>query len=279
MAVRFPAVGLTFKLTRRSTVIGVSDLRISQLAERTGVPATTLRFYESTGLLPADRTPGGYRVYDEDAVKRLGFITTAKRLGLPLEEIAELLHVWADGSCAQVRASLRPRLAARIAEAEQRARELAAFTATLHRAREHLDALPDRDVRCDPQCGFLTPGPSTATQPVTLHRTRQAAEDTEDEAWRSAPVACSLGGPAMSDRIRQWQDLLGGAEREPIPDGMRLSMPVGRAAQVAALAAAEQQCCPFFDFRIHLTGQRLHLEVRAPAEAASMLTDLFAAPC
>lgn len=110
MAVRFPAVGLTFKLTRRSTVIGVSDLRISQLAERTGVPATTLRFYDSTGLLPADRTPGGYRVYGEDAVKRLGFITTAKRLGLPLEEIAELLHVWADGSCAPAwpRGSPRP---------------------------------------------------------------------------------------------------------------------------------------------------------------------------
>ncbi|MDG9719768.1 MerR family DNA-binding transcriptional regulator [Streptomyces sp. DH24] len=45
--------------------------RISQLAERSGVPATTLRFYEDAGLLPADRTPAGYRVYGEDAVERL----------------------------------------------------------------------------------------------------------------------------------------------------------------------------------------------------------------
>ncbi|MDQ2815741.1 MAG: MerR family DNA-binding protein [Actinomycetota bacterium] len=114
-----------------------------------------MRFYESAGLLPPGRTAAGYRVYGEDAVERLGFITAAKRLGLPLEEIAGLLRVRADGSCAQVRDSLRPRLAARIAEAEQRAGELAAFTAALHAARDHLDALTDRDGRYDPECGFL----------------------------------------------------------------------------------------------------------------------------
>ena len=84
----------------------MTDLLISQLADRTGIPATTLRFYETAGLLPAGRTPGGYRVYGEDAVERLGFIIAAKRLGLPLEQIAGLLHVWADGSCTQVRDSL-----------------------------------------------------------------------------------------------------------------------------------------------------------------------------
>jgi DNA-binding transcriptional MerR regulator len=253
----------------------MTDLLISQLADRAGVPATTLRFYESAGLLPAGRTPGGYRVYDEGAVERLSFISTAKRLGLSLEEIAGLLHVWADGTCAQVRDSLRPRLAERIAEAEQRASELAAFTATLHRAREHLDALPDRDGRCDQQCGFLMPRPTAGARPVTLHRARQNADD---QVWRSVPVACSLGGQAMSDRIRQWQDLLTGAEHELIPNGIRLTMPSDRAAQVAELAAAELQCCPFFDFRLHLTGQQMHLEVRAPAEAATMLSGLLNAP-
>ena len=136
----------------------MTDLLISQLADRTGIPATTLRFYETAGLLPAGRTPGGYRVYGEDAVERLGFIIAAKRLGLPLEQIAGLLHEWADGSCTQVRDSLRPRLAARIAEAEQRASELAAFTATLYRAREHLDALPDRDGSATRDAGAWRPG-------------------------------------------------------------------------------------------------------------------------
>ncbi|NEE36100.1 MerR family transcriptional regulator, partial [Streptomyces sp. SID7982] len=34
-------------------------------------------------------------------------------------------------------------------------------------------------------------------------------------------------------------------------------------------------CCPFFDFRLHLDGPLLHLEVRAPADGDALLTDLF----
>lgn len=137
-------------------------MRISQLATRSGVPATTLRFYESAGLLPAERTPAGYRLYGEDAVDRLAFISAAKHLGLPLEEIAELLGVWQTGACQEVKADLRERVVTRIEEAERRAAELAAFTASLRRAVEHLDELPDRQDRCDPQCAFLGRTPATA---------------------------------------------------------------------------------------------------------------------
>ncbi|MEU1301314.1 MerR family transcriptional regulator [Streptomyces shenzhenensis] len=83
-------------------------MRISQLAERSGVPATTLRFYEGSGLLPAGRTASGYRVYGEEAVQRLAFINTAKHLGLPLEGVGELLSVWEAASCRDVKADLRP---------------------------------------------------------------------------------------------------------------------------------------------------------------------------
>ncbi|MEU1949001.1 hypothetical protein ACFW95_20715 [Streptomyces sp. NPDC059474] len=41
------------------------------------------------------------------------------------------------------------------------------------------------------------------------------------------------------------------------------------------LAAAEQQCCPCFDFRLHLDGQELHLEVCALADGAGLLAELF----
>ncbi|MFE5480942.1 hypothetical protein [Streptomyces sp. NPDC056527] len=54
-----------------------------------------------------------------------------------------------------------------------------------------------------------------------------------------------------------------------------MTLPVERTARVAELAAAEQQCCPFFDFRLHLDGSRLHLEVRAPVDGSSLLIDLF----
>lgn len=134
-------------------------MRISELAERVGVPATTLGFYETAGLLEPDRTAAGYRVYDEEAVDRLEFIRAAKHLGLPLDEVAELLAVWQSRACVDVKADLRPRLVARLADAEVRAAELATFITTLQRAQQRLDSLPDRTGRCDPGCGFLSPAP------------------------------------------------------------------------------------------------------------------------
>ncbi|MFJ4870763.1 MerR family transcriptional regulator [Streptomyces sp. NPDC088757] len=248
----------------------MTPMRISRLAERSGVPATTLRFYEDKGLLPADRTPAGYRVYGEDALARLSFIDAAKHLGLPLEEIGELLRVWEAGACRDVKADLRPRVAARLAEAEARTAELAAFTASLHGALAHLDALPDRAGRCDPECGFLSPPPPTPT-PGAGGSGRQEAE-----RWRVAPVACSLTGEDAHERAARWHEAVDGATRTEVPEGLRLTVPADRAVRVAGLAAAEQRCCPFFDFRLHLDGPVLHLEVRAPAEGRALLTDLFA---
>lgn len=54
-----------------------------------------------------------------------------------------------------------------------------------------------------------------------------------------------------------------------------MTLPAERITQVAELAVAEQQCCPFFDFRLHLDGTDVHLEVRAPAEGKPLLADLF----
>jgi DNA-binding transcriptional MerR regulator len=254
---------LTFEPTATFTVDPVNSMRISQLTARTGVPATTLRFYETVGLLPADRTPAGYRLYGPDAVERLSFIGAAKHLGLPLEEIADLLAVWESGACVDVKADLRPRVAARLEEAERRVADLTAFAASLRQALAHLDALPDRPGRCDPECGFLAPaGPS----PRPEH---------DGERWRTAPVACSLTGQDVTERAAHWQRLLDGAGREPVEEGLRLTLPAEHAGELAALAAEEQQCCPFFDFRLHLNGSVVHLEVRAPTDGATLLTDLF----
>lgn len=265
------AACLTFKPGRRFTVERVSTYRISQLAERTGVPATTLRFYETVGLLPAERSVSGYRVYGQDAVERLGFVGAAKHLGLSLEEIAELLAVWESGACSDVRADLRPRLAARITDAERRTAELQELTASLRSALDRLDALPDRAGRCDAECGLLD---SARRRPVSVELSPRTDRD-EGQRWRTEPVACSLTSAAVGGRAEQWQRLVRGAEHEEIPDGRRLTLPVQHIEAIAALAAAEQQCCPFFDFRLHLDGSVLHLEVRAPTEGAGLLAELF----
>ena len=77
---------------------GMSGLLIGELAERTGVAAPTIRYYESLGLLktPA-RSAAGYRRYSAGAVAELSFIRKAQALGFTLDEIAEIVKLTRAG--------------------------------------------------------------------------------------------------------------------------------------------------------------------------------------
>jgi len=67
-------------------------LTIGKLAGLTSVSNDTLRYYEQEGLIrPAAKSPGGYRLYDQDAVRRIHFIKHAQGCGFTLAEIRELL--------------------------------------------------------------------------------------------------------------------------------------------------------------------------------------------
>lgn len=83
-------------------------MRISEVAARSGVPASTLRYYEDLGLLNPKRASNGYRAFDPDVLERLRFINAAKRLNLPLEQIVPLVRIWQSDPCASVKARLRP---------------------------------------------------------------------------------------------------------------------------------------------------------------------------
>jgi DNA-binding transcriptional MerR regulator len=140
----------------------MAALLISQLSSATGVPATTLRFYESEGLLPADRAPNGYRIYDERAQQRLAFITAAKSLNLTLPQIKTILRVWENDSCAAVKSGLRPALREHIARAEESIAQLTVLRDALTGALDRLDDTPDASTPCNPQCSWLA---STITTP------------------------------------------------------------------------------------------------------------------
>ncbi|MFD6881832.1 MerR family transcriptional regulator [Rhodococcus sp. NPDC060084] len=243
---------------------------ISQFAEHTGVPATTLRYYESAGLVPAGRTDSGYRIYRQRDLDRVGFIQAAKHLGLSLGEIRELLAVWEHGSCAAVRARLRPKTAARLDDTDARTAELIAFADTLRRALSWLDDMPERAEPCDATCVVHAPDTRSRAHHLPLTPSRVA-----DNGGSATPIACSLGGADHRTRAQQWRRLLIGAVREPSTAGVRLRLPVDRAGALARLAAAEQQCCPFFEFTLRLSGSRVVLEVEAPPEAAGMVRELF----
>ena len=71
-------------------------LTIGQLSERSGVATSALRFYESRGLISAERTTGNQRRYLQSTLRRVAFIRTAQRVGLSLDEIAEALATLPD---------------------------------------------------------------------------------------------------------------------------------------------------------------------------------------
>lgn len=62
-----------------------------ELMKRANVGRETVRYYESRGLIkPVARTPGGYKLYDEETIDKLRFIKNAQKLDFTLNEIADL---------------------------------------------------------------------------------------------------------------------------------------------------------------------------------------------
>lgn len=88
-------------------------MKIGELGRRTGVSPKTIRFYEESRLLAeAQRTESGYRIYGDNHVKQVEFILSAKRLGLSLEEIRDIMRLREGGQppCFHVERLLQQRL-------------------------------------------------------------------------------------------------------------------------------------------------------------------------
>jgi MerR family transcriptional regulator, redox-sensitive transcriptional activator SoxR len=66
-------------------------LTIGELAARTGLPTSTLRYYDRIGLIPATSRSGGQRRYDPKVLQRVRALTLCQRSGFSLEEIRRLL--------------------------------------------------------------------------------------------------------------------------------------------------------------------------------------------
>lgn len=76
-------------------------LTIGKVAERAQVTADSIRFYEREGLIkPAKKSESGYRLYTDEAIRRIGFIKHAQQCGFSLVEIRELLELRStDSAC------------------------------------------------------------------------------------------------------------------------------------------------------------------------------------
>lgn len=91
----------------------MNGLSIGDLAAKAGVPTSTIRYYERSGLVsPASRSDSNYRLYDQESVDRLRFIRAAQSAGLTLADIRTLLE-YRDGvasPCGEVRSLIEHRL-------------------------------------------------------------------------------------------------------------------------------------------------------------------------
>jgi DNA-binding transcriptional MerR regulator len=83
-------------------------IRIGEVARGAGVSVRAVRYYEEQGLLIAERSPSGQRLYRQDAIPRVRFFQQMFAAGLTSRRITELLPCWDSGHTdAEQRAMLR----------------------------------------------------------------------------------------------------------------------------------------------------------------------------
>ena len=119
---------------------------IHELAKQTSVPAKTIRYYESIGLLPRPkRAANNYREYAPVEAERLRFIASARSLGFSLADVAEILAARDDGlaPCQRVLDGV----AQRLADVDRRIADLLTLRDSLRQLQSEGAILPRDDVQ------------------------------------------------------------------------------------------------------------------------------------
>jgi len=134
--------GYNLPVDKKPEGLGSLDMRIGELAKKTGVPTKTIRYYEEIDVLPPpDRADNGYRRYATQAVERLLFVRDARATGLSLTEISSILSLRDQGesTCQHVLGLLETHLKA-----------IDTHIDSLQKTREQLAALTKRARRLNP---------------------------------------------------------------------------------------------------------------------------------
>ncbi|MGH2659573.1 MAG: heavy metal-responsive transcriptional regulator [Actinomycetota bacterium] len=129
-------------------------MRIGKLAEASGIPTTTIRYYEEIGLMPPpQRTASGYRDYEPNSASRLEFIQAAQSVGLTLGEIREILAFRDQGEfpCRHVAALIDQHAA----ELSQRIRTLEAMLRDLERLSKKAQSISPKDAKAAAFCHII----------------------------------------------------------------------------------------------------------------------------
>ena len=105
-------------------------MQIGRVAEHSGVPAKTIRYYEEIGLISKpERTPSGYREYDKQGVEVLRFVSRARGLGFSIKDVKNLLALYNDRE--RARADVKKIALEHVDEIERKMAELDSIRRTL----------------------------------------------------------------------------------------------------------------------------------------------------
>ena len=125
---------------------GETTLTIGQIAQRIGVSAKTIRFYEEIGLLPEpSRGPNSYRRYRLADLNRLLLLRRIRLLGLPLSSAKPLLMGASDARCGDVQRQLHSLVEQRLRAIDREIAELHALRETVAGYQRALAACPPAD--------------------------------------------------------------------------------------------------------------------------------------
>lgn len=106
-------------------------MNIGQAAEKSGLPAKTIRYYEDIDLIAPIRSANGYRDYSDDDIHRLAFLKRARGLGFSIENCRQLMALYRDRSRASQ--DVRAIALSHVAEIEAKIGELQSMRATLQK--------------------------------------------------------------------------------------------------------------------------------------------------
>ena len=172
----------------------MNGFKISEAAVQSGFSESALRFYEQQGVVVPERTPAGYRTYNKDDMEALQFVARAKRLGLNLGEISELLSLLEDEQCRPVQDRMRVLVAKRLNETQTKIGEMIAFAGQLQEVAARLGTHTPGGA-CDDDCGCKFDISNVKVRSLV-------------SLGRPTDVACSLEPGLAPDRIKDWKALL-----------------------------------------------------------------------
>jgi MerR family copper efflux transcriptional regulator len=137
-------------------------MNIGEASRASGVSVKMIRYYEAIGLIKAPlRTESGYRVYSDNEVHTLRFISQARDLGFSVEQMEDLLALWRDRSRAS--GDVKAIALQHIEALQEKARALQAMSDTLQHLADHCQG-DDR-----PECPIIE-GFAAALAPETKKR-------------------------------------------------------------------------------------------------------------